>query len=107
MCGLERGSPRSGATRGSSLPLAEVRNVQYAARNVEKIRAPILLLDGADDAVVPVLQSRIMATALKEQSRAVELIELPGEDHWLSRGDTRTQVLTEIERFLANKLPAS
>ncbi|MCB1625878.1 MAG: S9 family peptidase [Pseudomonadales bacterium] len=77
------------------------------ARNVEKIRAPTLLLHGTDDAVVPVLQSRIMATALKERGKAVELIELPGEDHWLSRSDTRTRVLNEIDRFLAETLPAS
>lgn len=77
------------------------------ARQVEKVRAPVLLLHGTDDSVVPVLQSRLMANALRERSRAVELIELPGDDHHLSRSDTRTRALTEMERFLAQHLPVS
>ncbi len=67
----------------------------------------VLLLHGTDDSVVPVLQSRIMANALKELGKAVELIELRGEDHWLSRGETRTRVLTETDRFLAKHLVAA
>ena len=47
-----------------------------------------------------------MAAALRRANRPVELIELNGEDHWLSRADTRTRMLTETVRFLeANNPP--
>jgi dipeptidyl aminopeptidase/acylaminoacyl peptidase len=45
-----------------------------------------------------------MAKALKSLAKAHTLIELPGEDHWLSRGDSRIRVLTEMETFLATYL---
>src|SRR5690606_32537863 len=38
-------------------------------RLVDRIKAPILLIHGQDDTVVPVSQSRVMATALKEQKK--------------------------------------
>ena len=47
-----------------------------------------------------------MARVLKEGNASVTYLKLPGEDHWLSRGATRLQVLTEIDRFLAAHLLA-
>jgi dipeptidyl aminopeptidase/acylaminoacyl peptidase len=77
------------------------------SRAAANVRAPILLLHGVNDSVVPVAQSREMASALKSLSKAHTLIELPGEDHWLSRSDSRTRVLTEMETFLARYLQGS
>jgi dienelactone hydrolase len=79
------------------------RSPARAARNV---RSPVLLLHGVDDSVVPVAQSRGMMNALGGNPPH-ELIELPGEDHWLSRSATRIRVLTEMERFLAKHLPVA
>ncbi len=62
--------------------------------------APILLLHGRDDTVVPVEQSRTMVAALRRANKPHEYIELDGEDHWLSRSDTRTRMLGETVRFL-------
>ena len=75
------------------------------ARNADRVRSSILLLHGVDDVVVPPEQSRLMAKALKGQIRPHQFIELPGEDHWLSRSDSRIRVLAEIEKFLADHLP--
>ena len=70
--------------------------------------APILLLHGRDDTVVPYDQSRIMAAALRDAGKPYELIRLDGEDHWLSRGDSRQRMLAETIRFLeAHNPPAS
>ena len=70
------------------------------------VDAPLLLIHGKDDTVVPIEQSRIMAEAMRRAGKRVELVELPGEDHWLSRSDTRLQMLTETVRFLeANNPP--
>jgi dipeptidyl aminopeptidase/acylaminoacyl peptidase len=80
------------------------RSPSRAAANV---RAPVLLLHGVNDSVVPITQSREMATALKSLAKPYTLIELPGEDHWLSRSDSRTRVLTEMEAFLATHLQGS
>lgn len=69
--------------------------------------APILLIHGRDDTVVPLEQSRLMAQALRRAAKPVEFIELQGEDHWLSRSDTRLRMLTETLRFLQAHNPAS
>lgn len=87
---------------GSALnPEVIARSPARAAANV---RAPVLLLHGVNDSVVPIAQSRAMAKELKALDKPHTLIELPGEDHWLSRSESRTRVLTEMETFLARHL---
>lgn len=76
------------------------------ARMADKVRAQVLLLHGVQDTVVPVGQSRAMAKALKAAGKPHTYVELPGEDHWLSRTGTRVKVLQEMERFLALHLAA-
>ena len=70
------------------------------ARLADQADAPVLLLHGRDDTVVPIEQSRVMASALRSAGKPHELIELEGEDHWLSRSATRQRMLTEAVRFL-------
>jgi dipeptidyl aminopeptidase/acylaminoacyl peptidase len=74
------------------------------ARFAANFRVPVLLLHGVDDSVVPIAQSERMAKALERVGKPVTFIKLPGEDHWLSRGETRLQVLQELEKFLAQYL---
>jgi dipeptidyl aminopeptidase/acylaminoacyl peptidase len=74
------------------------------ARAADNVKAPILLLHGADDTVVPVSQSKTMERALTAAGKTYTFVELPGEDHWLSRGATRARVLREMETFLARHL---
>ena len=74
------------------------------ARAAANIKAPILLLHGTDDTVVPMRQSDAMARALDAAHKPYEYDKLPGEDHWLSNGATRTEVLEKIEAFLAKYL---
>ena len=66
---------------------------------------PVLLIHGRDDSVVPLEQSKIMADALEKAGKPVELVVLKGEDHWLSRGDTRIQTLASIIAFLEKHNP--
>jgi dipeptidyl aminopeptidase/acylaminoacyl peptidase len=75
-------------------------------RGAATVRAPILLLHGMDDSVVPVMQSQTMATALTKAGKPHQFVKLPGEDHWLSRAETRTRVLKELDTFLAKYLAA-
>ncbi len=74
------------------------------ARNVEGIRAPVLLIHGRDDTVVPFAQSEKMDRAMRAAGKPVTLIELSGEDHWMSRAPTRTRLLQELDKFLAQHL---
>lgn len=74
------------------------------ARAARNVRAPILLLHGADDTFVPVTQSETMVKALGQLQKPHAFVELPDEDHWLSRSATRIRVLKEIDTFLAANL---
>jgi dipeptidyl aminopeptidase/acylaminoacyl peptidase len=76
------------------------------ARLAAQADAPILLLHGKDDTVVPIAQSRNMAEALRRAGKPHEFIELNGEDHWLSNASTRRRMLEETVRFLARHNPA-
>jgi dipeptidyl aminopeptidase/acylaminoacyl peptidase len=74
------------------------------AKHVDRIKAPLLLIHGADDIVVPLRQSTVMADAMKEAGKPVELIVIQGDDHWLSRASTNKRVLQEVQRFLGQHL---
>jgi dipeptidyl aminopeptidase/acylaminoacyl peptidase len=75
------------------------------AAHTDKATIPILMIHGKDDTVVPLEQSRIMADALTRAGKPFELIVQDGEDHWLSRGDTRLQTLTATMAFVEKHNP--
>lgn len=69
-------------------------------KHVDAVNAPVLLIHGRDDTVVPYEQSQIMFDALHKANKEVELVTLKHEDHWLSRSETRTQMLEATVAFL-------
>lgn len=69
--------------------------------------APILLVHGVDDTVVPIEQSRLMERALKAAGKPVEFVTMPSEDHWLSREPTRQAMLTAAVAFVQKNNPAN
>ena len=75
------------------------------AKLADKVEIPLLLIHGKDDTVVPYVQSTLMADAMKKAGKPVELVTLPSEDHWLSRGATRLQMLTSVVGFLEKNNP--
>jgi dipeptidyl aminopeptidase/acylaminoacyl peptidase len=72
--------------------------------SVKAIKIPILIVYGTGDSVVPNAQSEKMARALKSAGKSVSVAILQGEDHWLSRTETRVQVLKELDAFLGEHL---
>lgn len=68
--------------------------------------APILLIHGRDDIVVPYSHSSQMADALKDAGKPYELVELEGEDHWLSLSATRQRMLEASVTFVQKHNPA-
>ncbi|MBX7248409.1 MAG: prolyl oligopeptidase family serine peptidase [Caulobacteraceae bacterium] len=91
-----------GASRIGDTGLDEVS----AARHVDRITVPLLLMHGVNDTVVPMKQTDLMEAAMRRAGKPVTVVRLEGEDHWLSTGATRTRMLQESIRFLeANNPP--
>ncbi|WP_340646141.1 prolyl oligopeptidase family serine peptidase [Phenylobacterium sp.] len=90
----------SGASEGQDLD--EISPVRLAAR----ADAPILLIHGRDDTVVPLEQSLLMEKALKQAGKSVELVNMAGEDHWLSGEPTRQLMLARTIAFVEQHNPA-
>lgn len=83
--------------------LADISPVAQAAR----ADAPILLIHGSNDTVVPISQSEDMDSALRTAGKPVSFVRLDSEDHWLSRTETREQMLRATVAFLETHNPAN
>ncbi len=90
----------TGANTNPSV-LREISPVRHA----KQASAPILLIHGEDDVVVPSSQSRDMASALRRADKPVELVLMKGEDHWLSREATRVEMLRQSVEFVLRHNP--
>jgi dipeptidyl aminopeptidase/acylaminoacyl peptidase len=74
--------------------------------HVTAVTVPVLLIHGRDDTVVPYEQSDVMLSALKRAGKPVTMVTMKHEDHWLSRGETRLQMLqTTVDFLKANNPP--
>jgi cephalosporin-C deacetylase-like acetyl esterase len=69
-------------------------------KHVDAVKVPVLLIHGRDDTVVPFEQSAAMYDALHAAHKDVSLVTLLNEDHWLSRSETRLQMLEASVAFL-------
>jgi dipeptidyl aminopeptidase/acylaminoacyl peptidase len=100
--GVERYWTRfMGASGLGDAHLQEISPAMLAA----KADIPILLIHGTDDSTVPYEQSRIMADALRRAGKPATLVTLKSEDHYLSRGETRLQMLQAVIAFLKQNNP--
>jgi dipeptidyl aminopeptidase/acylaminoacyl peptidase len=88
---------------GSGRELKDVSPRRFAAQ----ADAPILLIHGKDDTVVPYKQSTVMADALKDAAKPYDFLTLAGEDHWLSKSDTRLKMLQATIGFVEKHNPAN
>lgn len=80
----------------------------YLARSplhhLERLNAPLLLLQGADDAVVPPAQSRRMHAALKAKGVPVAYLEFAGEQHGFRDAANIVRALQAEAQFYARVL---
>jgi len=74
-------------------------------RHAANADAPVLLIHGKDDTVVAFSQSTRMERALSNAGKPVTMIALEGEDHWLSRAETRKQMLGAAMAFVLEHNP--
>ena len=72
--------------------------------HADKFQAPVLLIHGRDDTVVEPAQSRIMRKALRKAGKDVELVEIKGADHWMSKRETRVETLRQLASFIEQHL---
>jgi dipeptidyl aminopeptidase/acylaminoacyl peptidase len=70
------------------------------ARLAAAIKAPVLLIHGDQDGIVPIAQSLAMQKALGKVGRKTELMTLVDEGHWGWSIDNERRVLIGIDRFL-------
>jgi dipeptidyl aminopeptidase/acylaminoacyl peptidase len=75
--------------------------------HAEDADAPILIVQGTDDTVVGINQSRTMLHRLEEAHKPVEYVELKNDDHWLSHAGTRTQMVAATVEFVEKHNPAN
>jgi dipeptidyl aminopeptidase/acylaminoacyl peptidase len=76
------------------------------ARHADKIKAPVLMIYGAKDRHVPLDHGKRMRDALKEKGKTVEWIEMPDEEHGITKEANRYKVFGAIEKFLKTHNPA-
>jgi len=81
--------------------LKEVSPIRF----VDKVSVPVLLIHGKNDTVVEYAQSSRMAEALRRAGKEVEFVTLPGEDHWLSKSETRLAMLQASVDFVVKHNP--
>jgi acetyl esterase/lipase len=107
----ERGNPRDGRAlsfwRGLTGAAAGDVEAVSPLRSAAKADAPVLLVHGENDTVVPIEQSRMMQKALSGAGKPVEFVLMDGEDHWLSNAPTRQAMLTAVVAFVQTHNPAN
>lgn len=81
---------------------------QYDERSpvnlADRIKAPLLVLQGDADPVVPKSQSDALVEAVRRHGGTVEYQVYAGEGHGWSRAETMIDALERIDRFLVNRV---
>ncbi len=79
--------------------MAEIEAVS-PLHQAQHIRPPLMIIHGTADTVVPYAQAERMRRALNEAGKDFEFVEMKNEDHWLSTGDMRTEMLRRSIAFI-------
>lgn len=82
----------------------EVDKAEMNARSpdsfAKNFTAPVLLIHGENDEVVPFRQSQAMRAALRKHKKHIDLIELKGDNHHLQKNETRIATLEATVNFV-------
>lgn len=71
----------------------EVYEARSPLRDVDRLAAPLILLQGTDDRVVPPVQAEAMAAAVRERGLPVALVMFEGEGHGFRQVANRVRAL--------------
>ncbi|MDP2562212.1 S9 family peptidase [Psychrobium sp. 1_MG-2023] len=72
---------------------------------VKDIKAPVLLIHGEHDLVVPMSQSKDMHEEMEDTDKEVSFITLEKGNHYLSNSKNREKALKAIDLFIKQHLP--
>ncbi|MBC7369190.1 MAG: S9 family peptidase [Undibacterium sp.] len=73
----------------------------------DKFRAPVLIVHGTDDPIVPYEQATGMVAALDHAKKPYEFVAKKNEMHGLANAKNREEFYTRVEQFLAKNLADS
>jgi dipeptidyl aminopeptidase/acylaminoacyl peptidase len=73
---------------------------------VDKVEAPILLVHGLSDSIVPPDQSKRMADALKRANKPHEILLLEGQGHGISEYSKRLEAFRRVFTFVERAIGA-
>ena len=93
-------------TDGLIGPYPDAREVyldRSPINHVDRLAAPILLLQGTEDRVVPPAQAQTMADAARAKGLPVALIMYPGEGHGFRRAETIVSA-TEAQLYFLGRI---
>lgn len=76
----------------------EIYRERSPVHHIADLHGELLLLQGADDLVVPVAQAQLMADAMRDAGKDVELVVYEGEGHGFRQAST---IIDSLERELA------
>lgn len=103
---IRLGGYKSGPVRYWRRLLGYGRGETVSPVQVAKLaKGPVLLIHAKEDTTVYYEQSVKMQAALAGEAKPVELVTLPGDDHYLSGAASRIAMLKAIDAFLAKNLP--
>ncbi|KAH0529923.1 hypothetical protein TsFJ059_004616 [Trichoderma semiorbis] len=77
----------------------EIMKERSALYHVDKIKAPLLLVHGQEDTVVPLEQARLIAASLEKKGEDVKLVEFLGDGHMLGQPESAKGWLVEEEKW--------
>jgi dipeptidyl aminopeptidase/acylaminoacyl peptidase len=72
--------------------------------HVEKIRAPLLVIHGANDPRVPIGEAEQMVDRLRALGRTVEFIRLEDEGHQIAKMKNKLTIYPRVAQFLRLQL---
>jgi dipeptidyl aminopeptidase/acylaminoacyl peptidase len=77
------------------------------ARQVQNVQAPLMLIHGTDDLIVPYEQAEIMAAAMDRAGKPYELVRIEDGPHQSYRMTVQNQIelFSALERFLLQHNP--
>jgi dipeptidyl aminopeptidase/acylaminoacyl peptidase len=70
----------------------------------DRITAPIFIVQGKEDRVVPPKQARKIIAALEKAGHKPQVLNFSGEGHGIKQPKNRARLFTEMERFLGQHL---
>ncbi|KAI0031170.1 alpha/beta-hydrolase [Vararia minispora EC-137] len=92
---------------GSCEDVPEVYNKRSPVNNAQKIRSPLLILQGMEDKVVPPEQAEIIVKKIREQRGHVEFMSFEGEGHGWRKSETIKAALEAEIAFYEKMLKIS